>query len=383
MTKPLIKPNCRNFSSGPCAKHPGFKLSDLDETILGRSHRSKLGQAKLKQVIDLSKSILQMPEDYVLAIVPGSTTGAVECALWNLLGEREVTLLAWDAFGKKWVNDCINHLKLAKTEIRVGNPGHLPDLSNIDSDNDVVFTWNGTTSGVCIDSVEWLSPKRSGLTICDATSAIFAVEMPWQYLDVVTFSWQKCLGGEAAHGMLALSPKALERLKSFTPDRPIPELFRLKDAKGNLKNSIFSGDVINTPSLLCAEDFISSLKWAESIGGLESLIARSKANFAAVEKWVESRKNWINFTAEVPTQRSTTAICLKLCDPKILALSQEQQWQIISKITDLLEQEDVAYDIKGNIWDAPCIRIWGGPTVEVEDIEELLPWIEWAYTLLK
>ncbi len=381
MIKPSIKPNCKNFSSGPCAKHPGFDLANLSQDLLGRSHRSREGKAKLKEVIDLSKALLKIPQDYRLGIIPGSTTGAIEASLWNLLGYEDVTILAWDAFGKKWLNDIVNQLKLPSVDSRIGTFGHLPDRSNINSDNDVVFTWNGTTAGVCMDNVEWLGANRSGLSICDATSAIFAVYLPWEKLDVVTFSWQKCLGGEAAHGMLALSPKAAERLTKFIPDRPIPEIFRLKESNGKLKEEIFSGEIINTPSLLCAEDFVSSLKWAESIGGLEVLIERSKTNFAVIEEWVKSRCHWINFVAEVPAQRSTTSICLKFCNPKIISLSIEQQWQFITKITQLIEQEAAGYDFKGNIWDAPCIRIWGGPTVEADDIGKLLPWIEWAYTV--
>ena len=372
--KPTIRPNSINFSSGPCAKRPGWSLSALDKAVLGRSHRSKAGKAKLEEVISLSKSILGLPADYRLGIVAGSDTGAVEMALWTLLGARPVDLLAWESFGKDWVTDVTKQLKLPNTRSFTAGYGALPDLKQVDFANDVVFTWNGTTSGVRVPNGDWIADDRQGLTICDATSAVFAMDIPWSKIDVCTWSWQKVLGGEAAHGMLVLSPRAVERLESYKPAWPLPKLYRMtKD--GKISEGIFKGETINTPSMLAVEDAIDGLKWAQGIGGLPALIKRSEANLAAIAKW-QGSSNWAGFLAKEAATRSCTSICLTIADPKVSA---EAQPDVAKKIASLLEKEAAANDI-GAYRDAPPgLRIWGGATVETADVEALLPWLDWAY----
>ena len=373
--KPTVRPSNPNFSSGPCAKRPGWTLSALEKAALGRSHRAKIGKAKLQDVIDLSKAILGMPADYRLAIVAGSDTGAVEMALWTLLGPRPVDVFAWEAFGGEWVTDITKQLKLPGTRSFIADYGVLPDLARADFSHDVVFTWNGTTSGVRVPNGDWIAADRQGLTICDATSAVFAMDIPWPQIDVCTWSWQKVLGGEGAHGMLALSPRAVERLESYKPAWPLPKLYRMtKD--GKIIEGIFKGETINTPSMLAVEDALDSLKWAEGIGGLPALIERSEANLAAVAAW-QAGSTWAGFLAETPATRSCTSICLKITDPKVA--SPEDQGDVAKKIASLLEKEGAAYDI-GAYRDAPPgLRVWGGATVDTADIEALLPWLDWAY----
>lgn len=375
--KPATRPSNINFSSGPCAKRPGWSLSALDKACLGRSHRSKLGKAKLQEVIDRSRDLLGLPADYRLGIVAGSDTGAVEMALWSLLGSRPVDILAWESFGKDWVTDITKQLKLKDTRTFQAGYGALPDLTQVDFANDVVFTWNGTTSGVRVPNGDWIAADRQGLTICDATSAAFAMDIPWSKIDVATWSWQKVLGGEAAHGMLVLSPRAVERLETTKPAWPMPKLFRMtKD--GKLNEGIFKAETINTPSLLAVEDAIDGLSWARELGGLPALIARSEANLKAVETW-QARSTWAGFLATNPATRSHTSICLTITDPKVTALDAAAQGEVAKKVAALLEKEGVANDI-GAYRDAPPgLRIWGGATVETSDIEALLPWLDWAY----
>ena len=372
--KPTTRPNNTNFSSGPCAKRPGWSLSALEKAVLGRSHRSKIGKARLQEVIDLSRAVLGLPADYRLGIVAGSDTGAVEMALWTMLGARGVDLLAWESFGKDWVTDVTKQLKLPNTRSFQAGYGELPDLKQVDFANDVVFTWNGTTSGVRVPNGDWIADDRQGLTFCDATSAAFAMDIPWSKIDVATWSWQKVLGGEAAHGMLVLSPRAVQRLESYKPAWPLPKLFRMtKD--GKISEGIFKGETINTPSMLAVEDAIDGLNWAKGIGGLPALIARSEANLAAVAAW-QARSEWAGFLAGDPATRSCTSICLKIVDPRVSA---EAQAEIAKKIASLLEKEGVANDI-GAYRDAPAgLRIWGGATIDTADIEALLPWLDWAY----
>ena len=384
MTKPAPpkrRPANPCFSSGPCAKRPGWTPGVLSEAVLGRSHRAKAGKAKLAEVIARSRRILGLPEDWLLGIVPGSDTGAVELAMWSLLGARGVDILAWESFGETWATDAEKQLKLDDLRILRAGYGTLPDLSAVDFDRDVVFTWNGTTSGVRVPDGNWIPAERQGLAICDATSAAFAMALPFDKLDVVTWSWQKVLGGEAAHGMLALSPRAVARLESHTPAWPLPKLFRLTK-KGALDRAIFEGATINTPSLLCVEDAIDGLCWAEEIGGLPALIARSEANFAAIEAWVAGTP-WVDFLAEDPATRSTTSICLKVVDPWFLDLSDDAQQAATKALAAEIEAAGAGYDI-GAYRDAPPgLRIWGGATVETADIEALLPWLDWAFGLIK
>ncbi len=384
MTKPAPpkrRPANPCFSSGPCAKRPGWTPGVLSEAVLGRSHRAKAGKAKLAEVIARSRRILGLPEDWLLGIVPGSDTGAVELAMWSLLGARGVDILAWESFGATWATDAEKQLKLDDLRILRAAYGALPDLSAVDFDRDVVFTWNGTTSGVRVPEGDWIPADRQGLAICDATSAAFAMALPFDKLDVVTWSWQKVLGGEAAHGMLALSPRAVVRLESHTPAWPLPKLFRLTK-KGALDRAIFEGATINTPSLLCVEDAIDGLRWAEEIGGLPALIARSEANFAAIEAWVQATP-WVDFLAEDPTTRSTTSICLKVVDPWFLDLSDDAQQAATKALAAEIEAAGAGYDI-GAYRDAPPgLRIWGGATIETADIEALLPWLDWAFGLIK
>ncbi len=358
--KPDLRPANANFSSGPCAKRPGFSLDALSGALLGRSHRAGGPKARLAEVIERSRAILHMPADWRLGIVPASDTGAMEMALWSLLGARPVDIVAFESFGEGWATDIVKQLRLADARVLSAPYGKLPDLSAVDFAHDVVFPWNGTTSGVRMPNGNWIASDRQGLTICDATSAAFAMRLDWQKLDVVTWSWQKVLGGEAAHGMLALSPRAVERLLSYKPAWPLPKIFRLTSG-GKLIEGIFKGETINTPSMLCVEDALDGLRWAESVGGLDGLIARSEANLATIERWV-ARTEWVDFLADDAATRSCTSICLKA----------PQQ------IAAVLEKEGVAHDI-ASYRDAPLgLRIWGGATVETADIEALLPWLDWA-----
>ncbi|WP_395677443.1 phosphoserine transaminase [Inquilinus sp.] len=376
-TPPGLRPRNPNFSSGPCAKRPGWSLEALQNAALGRSHRAGIGKAKLADVIERSKRVLRMPADWRLAIVPGSDTGAVEMALWTLLGARGVDLLAWESFGEGWVTDVVKQLKLPDVRTFTAPYGELPDLGQVDFDRDVVLTWNGTTSGVRLANGDAIPANRQGLVICDATSAAFAMDLAWDKLDVVTWSWQKVLGGEGAHGMLALSPRAVARLESYTPAWPLPKVFRLT-SKGKLAEGPFKGETINTPSMLCVEDAIDGLAWAEEIGGLDRLIERSENNLAAVAAWV-ARTPWVDFLAADPSVRSCTSICLKIVDPAVTALDDEAQAAVPKKIASLLEKEGVAFDINGYRDAPPGLRIWGGATIDTADLEALLPWLDWAF----
>ncbi|MFN8930507.1 MAG: phosphoserine transaminase [Alphaproteobacteria bacterium] len=369
------------FSSGPCAKRPGWSLAALEGAALGRSHRAKIGKSKLAEVIERSKKILGIPADYRLGILPASDTGAIEAAMWSLLGARGVDVLAWESFGSTWASDCKKQLKLKDLRIIDAPYGELPNLEKVDWSHDVVFTWNGTTSGVRVPRSDWIAENRQGLAICDATSAVFAMDVPFHKLDVVTWSWQKVLGGEGAHGMLALSPRAVERLRTYTPAWPLPKIFQLN--KGTeLIEGIFQGETINTPSMLCVEDAIDGLVWAESIGGLPALIQRSEANLAAIRAWVDHTP-WVEFLANQPSTISCTSICLKIVDGWYLALDAKAQEKVAKDMVALLEKEKVAYDI-GAYRDAPSgLRIWGGATVETKDIEALLPWLDWAWAEVK
>lgn len=381
LTPPTTQPRVPHFSSGPCAKRPGWSVSNLQNACVGRSHRSEDGKAKLAEVIERSKKILGVPADYRLGIVPASDTGAVEMALWSLLGQRPIDILAWESFGQEWVQDVLDELKLPEARLMKAPYGSLPDLDSVDFSHDVVFLWNGTTSGVRVPNGDWIKDDRQGLTICDATSAVFAMDVPWNKLDVVTYSWQKVLGGEAQHGIIVLSPRAIERIESYQPTWPIPKIFRLKQ-KGKLIEGIFKGDTINTPSMLCVEDALDGLIWAESIGGLPGLIERSEANLNAIAKWVE-QSNWADFLAEKAEIRSCTSICLKIVDSWFTSLSPEEQAKCAKKLAKLLEKEEVAYDIASYRAAPPGLRIWGGATVETADIEALLPWLDWAYATVK
>lgn len=379
--KPTTKPKNPCFSSGPCAKRPGWSLEALKDFPAGRSHRSKLCKGKLEEVITKSKEILGMPEDYVLGIVPASDTGAIEMAMWSMLGPRSVDVFAWESFGMGWVTDIQKQLRLEDARVYTAEYGELPDLSKADFSRDVVFTWNGTTSGACVPNGDWIPEDREGLTFCDATSGVFAMEIPWDKLDVVTWSWQKVLGGEAAHGMLALSPRAVERLESFSSGRPLPKIFRMVKG-GKLIKGIFEGSTINTPSMLATEDALDSLRWAESVGGLSGLVSRSKANLAAIESWVE-KTDWVDFLAKDPATRSSTSICLQIVDPWFTALPAEERSKAAKRIGAILDAEGAAYDINSYKDAPPGIRVWGGATVETSDIEALLPWLDWAFSEVK
>lgn len=377
MNKPTVKPQTPNFSSGPCAKRPGWSPNLLTDACLGRSHRSRAGRAKLREAIDRSRALLGIPEDYKLGIVPASDTGAVEMTLWSLLGARGVDVLAWESFGKGWVTDITQQLKLEDARIFESDYGQIPDLSQVDFSRDVVFTWNGTTSGARVPNGDWIPSDREGLVICDATSAVFSMQIPWDKIDGGTYSWQKVLGGEAQHGILILSPRAIERLESYTPSWPLPKIFRMTKG-GKLNEGIFRGDTINTPSLLCVEDVLDSLNWAKSIGGLEGLMARSEANLAAVAHWVESTA-WVEFLVRDPEIRSCTSICLEIVDPWFVSLPSEERAPAAKKIVTLLDEEGVAYDINSYRAAPPGLRIWGGATVETSDLEALFPWLDWAF----
>ena len=375
--KPTQTPHNPCFSSGPCAKRPGWSLDALNDAALGRSHRAKLGKSKLAEVIERSKKLLGIPDTYVLGIVPASDTGAVEMALWSMLGERGVDVLAWESFSSGWASDCKTQLQLKDLRVFQADYGRLPDLKQADWTRDVVFAWNGTTSGVRVPNGDWIAADRSGLSICDATSAVFAMDIPWDKLDVVTWSWQKVLGGEGAHGMIALSPRAVARLETFTPPRPLPKIFQMTKG-GKLIDGIFQGETINTPSMLCVEDALDSLKWAEAIGGLPALVARSTANLQAMEDWI-AQSSWAAFLAEEKCYRSSTSMCFKIKDPAFTALSADHQNARVKSIVSTLEKERAAFDI-GAYRDAPVgLRVWGGATVETSDIQALLPWLDWAY----
>ncbi len=380
--RPDKKPLNPRFSSGPTAKRPGWSVDCLSTESLGRSHRAGYPKSRLKSVIDISKGMLGMPDDYLLAIVPASDTGAFEMAMWTMLGARGVDVLSWESFGAGWVTDIKSQLKLEDLREFSAPYGELPDLNAVDSEaRDVVFTWNGTTSGVRIPDADWISADRNGLTFCDATSAAFAMPLDWPKLDVVTWSWQKVLGGEAAHGMLALSPRAVERLETYTPNWPLPKVFRLTK-KGKLGLDLFAGSTINTPSMLAVEDQLDALDWAESIGGLSGLVSRSEANLAVISKWVDCT-DWVSFLAANPATRSSTSICLTVVDPWFAGKDEDEQRALLKSLTSILEQEDIALDIGGYRDAPPGLRIWGGGTVESADIEALLPWLDWAYANLK
>jgi len=379
--KPTTKPKNPNFSSGPCAKRPGWNIQNLKTDSLGRSHRAKLPKQRLVEVINLSKGLLKIPADYKVGIIAGSDTGAIEAAMWSLLGKTGVEVLAWESFGSDWVKDIKEQLKIKNLTIHQSDYGDLPDFQKINFDNDIVFNWNGTTSGVCLPNADWITDNRKGLTICDATSAVFAMEMDWHKLDVITWSWQKVLGGEAAHGMIALSPKSLERLSEYQPTWPIPKIFRLANNKKVIEG-IFKGETINTPSMLCVEDAIDALNWIQSIGGSKGSIDKSQSNLQLVKTWIES-KDWIDFLAKDSSTLSSTSICLKIKDPWFLGLSADQQQLKIKEINSLLDKEQVAFDINAYRTAPPGFRIWGGATVESSDIETLLPWIEWGYQSIK
>jgi phosphoserine aminotransferase len=381
MTAPAVRPANACFSSGPCAKRPGWTPTVLHNAALGRSHRAKIGKAKLKLAIDLTREVLGVPSDYRIGITPASDTGAVEMALWSLLGARGVDVLAWESFGEGWVTDVVKELKLKDARTLKAPYGELPDLAQVDFDRDVVFTWNGTTSGVRVPDANWIPSERKGLTICDATSAAFAQDLDWPKLDVVTFSWQKVLGGEAAHGVIILSPRAAERLQTYTPSWPMPKIFRLAKG-GKLIEGIFEGETINTPSMLCVEDYLDALNWAKSLGGAKALIGRADANAAAIADWVE-RTAWIDFLARAPETRSNTSVCLKVIDPAVAALPADGQAVFAKAIAGLLEKEKVAFDI-GSYRDAPPgLRIWCGATVEADDVEALTRWLDYAFALEK
>merc|ERR1712086_867464 len=367
VAKPAELPACPNFSSGPCAKRPGYSLAALDQSVLGRSHRPKLGKAKLAEAIQQTKEVLEIPEDYLVGIVPASDTGAYEMAMWSMLGERPVDMCYWESFGKGWFGDAASHLKLEVNDLSAGY-GELPDLSKVNPDHDVCFTWNGTTAGVKVPNADFISDNRTGITLNDATSAAFAMDIDWSKADVTTYSWQKVLGGEGAHGMLILSPRAVARLESFTPvNRPLPKIFRMVK-KGKLDTALFEGSTINTPSMLCVEDYLDALNWGKGLGGLRGLIAKSEGNLAVMERFVE-QESWISFLCKDKATRSNTSVCFEL----------DASPDAVKKMCSLLEKEGAAYDI-GAYRDAPPgLRIWCGATVEELDLEALLPWLKWAY----
>nr|WP_319387955.1 phosphoserine transaminase [uncultured Cohaesibacter sp.] len=377
MTTPAVRPNNTHFSSGPCSKRPGWSFDSLSDAPLGRSHRAKLGKSKLQESIDLTREVLGVPADYRIGVVPASDTGAVEMALWSLLGARGTDILVWESFGAGWATDVVKQLKLDDVRVMKADYGQIPDLGAVDFSRDVVFTWNGTTSGVRVPNGDWIAADREGLTICDATSAAFAQDLDWDKLDVVTYSWQKVLGGEAAHGMLILSPRAVERLESYTPAWPMPKIFRMTKG-GKLIEGIFRGETINTPSMLCVEDYIDALKWAKEIGGLDGLMKRANANLATLETWAD-QSDWIDFLAKDKAIRSNTSVCFIIKDKDVAALDADAQAKFAKALVARLEKEGVAYDI-GAYRDAPTgLRIWAGATIEASDLEALIHWLDWAF----
>ena len=383
MEKPTKKPNNPNFSSGPCAKRPGWKIENLINANTGRSHRSGEAKLKLKLVIDKSKEMLNLPNDYVVGILPGSDTGALEASLWSLLGLKGVDILAWENFGKDWIKDVLNQLQLSNLNIHDVNYGDFPDLTKVNFKNDVIFTWNGTTSGVKIPDSNWIPDDREGLTICDATSAIFAMPIDYSKCDVLTWSWQKVLGGEAAHGMIAMSPRALYRLEEYSPKWPIPKLFRIADNNKIIKG-IFEGSTINTPSMICVEDALDGLNWAKENGGLEFLLETSKKSFDIIYNWIENN-DWVTFLSNNKSKEylSNTSITFKICEDWYLSKNEDDQKLIVKQICKILSEENIAYDINGYAKAPPSFRVWGGGTVEPDNIKLLLPWIEWAYIKVK
>jgi phosphoserine aminotransferase len=379
--KPALRPTVPHFSSGPCAKRPGWNPQHLKNAVLGRSHRAKIGKARLKLAIDLTREVLEVPADYRIGIVPASDTGAVEMALWSLLGARPVTTIAWESFGEGWVGDILKELKLKDVVKLHAGYGEIPDLGKADPGSDIVFTWNGTTSGVRVPNADWIAADRAGLTICDATSAAFAQPLDWAKLDVVTFSWQKALGGEAAHGMLVLSPRAVTRLETYKPAWPRPKIFRMTKG-GKLNEGIFEGETINTPSMLCVEDYLDTLNWAKSVGGLKALMARADANTRVLADW-QARTSWIDFLAKDPAIRSNTSVCMKVVDPAITSLSADAQSAFAKGLVALVEKEGAGYDF-AHYRDAPAgLRIWCGATVEASDVALLTQWIDWAFAEMK
>ena len=381
LIKPEKYPVNPDFSSGPCAKRPGYDLTHLNNAVLGRSHRSKPGKSRLLEAINRTRDILNVPEGWHIGIVPASDTGAYEMAMWSLLGERGLDILGWESFGKGWITDAVKQLKLDDIRVMEAAYGDLPDLSEVDFSRDVAFTWNGTTSGVKVPNGDWIADDRTGLTLCDATSAAFAMDLPWEKLDVTTFSWQKVMGSEAAHGMLILSPRAVERLESYTPPWPLPKIFRLTKC-GKLIEGIFKGETINTPSMLAVEDYIDALKWAEDIGGLPTLLQRSEDNLAVLSDWV-ALTDWVDFLCAEEAYRSNTSICLKIVDSDVIAMDEDAQADFAKRIAALLDAEGAAYDI-GAYRDAPPgLRIWGGATVETADLEILTQWLNWAFATAK
>ncbi|PPR16603.1 MAG: Phosphoserine aminotransferase [Alphaproteobacteria bacterium MarineAlpha9_Bin7] len=379
--KPSVCPANPNFSSGPCTKRPGWSPSVLNQALVGRSHRSAAAKQRIQDVLELSRDLLILPNDYRVAVTPASDTGAFEMAMWSMLGARGVDLLVWESFGAGWAKDIVNQLLLHDVRVFKADYGSLPDLAQVDCTRDVVFTWNGTTSGVCIPDGKWIAPDRKGLTFCDATSAAFAMPLPWDRLDVVTYSWQKVLGGEGQHGILILSPRAVERLETYTPTWPLPKIFRMtKD--GVLIEGFFSGETINTPSMLCVEDILDALHWAVSIGGQEALISRSRANLAAIADWLADC-SWASFLVEDPVIRSSTSVCLKIVDPWFVTLVPDEQRNAVKSMCGLLEIEGAAYDINGHRDAPPGLRLWAGATVESADLEALFPWLDWAFDDIK
>jgi phosphoserine aminotransferase len=375
--KPTRRPANACFSSGPCAKRPGWTPEALSAALVGRSHRSPVGLAQCVEIIERSKAVLRIPADYRVGIVPASDTGAIEMAMWSLLGERGVDVLSWENFGETWVEDVVAHLKLGDARHLKAPYGGLPNLAEADTDRDVVFPWNGTTSGVRVPNGDWIKPDRKGLAICDATSGAFAMRLPWDKLDVVTWSWQKALGGEAGHGMIALGPRAVERLQTYTPPWPLPKIFRMT-SKGKLIEGIFKGETINTPSMLCIEDAIDSLRWAESVGGLEGCVARAEGNLAVVKEWV-ARTPWVEFLASDPATLSCTSPCIMITDPWFQSLDPETRFTTNRRMLARLDKEGVGYDLATHRASPPGIRIWTGATVEKSDVEALMPWLDWAW----
>jgi phosphoserine aminotransferase len=378
--KPTQKTNNPNFSSGPTSKRPGWSPGNLNVNSLGRSHRAKGPKARIQKVSDDSRAVLGIPDDYLLGMVPGSDTGAFEMAMWSILGERPVDVFAWESFGEGWITDITKQLKLSDIQLHTADYGEIPDLSQANADHDIIFTWNGTTSGIRVPDAEWIADDRSGLTFCDATSAVFAMPLAWEKLDVITWSWQKVLGGEAGHGMLALSPRAVARLESWQPDRPLPKIFRLTKS-GKLNQDIFVGSTINTPSLLAVEDQLDALGWAQELG-LSGLIQRSEYNLQAIADWVNVT-DWVDFLAANPSLRSSTSICLKIVDPWFTEQETDAQRDVVKQLVAMLEAESVAYDIAGYRDAPPGLRIWGGATIETSDLEILVPWLDWAWQEVK